>query len=262
MSELLAAAGRRWYVLVVGVLVTLGLAIGATVMSSPTYSARGLVLLLPPEEAVGEGGNPFLALGALDMPARIIVSYLDSPAARADVEAAVPSASYEVAMEEATRGPVIAIEVTDTTPEGALATLQDIAEAVPSTLARLQQELEVPPESTMTSMPLTMSAEAEEVSGNGTLIAVVAAGAGLAATAAATVLIDRMLLRRASRRRAAPRARAEARRTALSPVPDSGENGDDVRDGIRDGVSEDVRDGGPPAEPAERTVPGSRRRAK
>jgi hypothetical protein len=257
-AEFLAAAGRRWYVLVLGVLITLGLAVGATVMSSPTYSARGLVLLLPPEEAVGDGGNPFLALGALDMPARIIVSYLDSPSARAGVETAVPTASYEVAMEEATRGPVIAIEVTDTTPEGALATLQDIAEAVPSTLARLQQELEVPAESTVTSMPLTMSTEAEEVSGNGTLLAVVAAGAGLAATAVATVLVDRMVLRRAARRRAAPRARAETRRTVLSPVADSGgENGADPADGDDGGRSDE-----PAERPAPRTVPGSRRRAK
>ncbi|TDC53141.1 hypothetical protein E1212_06905 [Jiangella ureilytica] len=258
-AEFLAAAGRRWYVLVLGVLITLGLAVGATVMSSPTYSARGLVLLLPPEDAVGDGGNPFLALGALDMPARIIVSYLDSPSARADVETVMPTASYEVAMEEATRGPVIAIEVTDTTPEGALATLQDIADAVPSTLARLQQELEVPAESTVTSMPLTMSTEAEELSGNGTLIAIVAAGAGLAATAAATVLIDRMVLRRSARRRAAPRARAEARRTALGPVPDSGGP-------AGDGSGDDGDDDGRPVEPAERpaprTAPGSRRRAK
>lgn len=279
-SDLLAAAGRRWYVLVIGLLVTAGLAVGATVLSPPTYSARGLVLLLPPEETVGEGGNPFLALGALDMPARIIVSYLDSPSARAGVESAVPTADYEVAMEEATRGPVIAIEVTDSTPEGAIATLQDIAEAVPSTLARLQQELEVPPEATMTSMPLTMSTEAVEDTSGGTLVMVVVVGAGLAATAAVTVAVDRIVLKRSTRRRAAPRSgRADSGRADAGRA-DAGR----AESGRADRAAADraatdravAADPGPdrsgpdddtvliPAvdEPRPRPAPGSRRRAR
>ncbi|WP_116950081.1 hypothetical protein [Jiangella endophytica] len=209
MTEFLAAAGRRWYILLLGLLLTAGLGVGAAALSPPTYSARGLVLLLPPAESVGVGGNPFLALGALDMPARIIVSYLDSPSARAGVEDAVPTAHYDVSMEEATRGPVIAIEVSDSTPDGALTTLQDIADAVPATLARLQQELDVPAASSVTSMPLTMSTEAGENIGGTVRAVVVAVGAGLVLTVAAVVLTDRLVLRSASRRRAMPRSRTD-----------------------------------------------------
>lgn len=258
MSDYLAAAGRRWYVLVIGLLVTVGLGVGATAISSPTYSARGLVLLLPPEDAVGDGGNPFLALAALDMPARIIVSYLNSPAAQAGVQAARPTASYEVAVEEATRGPVIAIEVTDSTPEGALTTLQDIAEAVPSTLTRLQQELEVPAEATISSMPLTMATEAEADDSQGTMVLVVAVGAGLAATLAATLLVDRLLQRRSTRRRAAPRTASRAARS------EGGSRGDgDSSEGVLEVVDgeADATTANPVAD-RPRSAPGSRRRAR
>ena len=224
------------------VLTAAGLGAGAASLSPPTYSARGLVLLLPPEESVGEGGNPFLALGALDMPARIIVSYLDSPSARAGFEDAVPTAGYEVAMEEATRGPVIAIEVTDATADGALTTLQDIAEAVPATLARLQVELDVPAESVVTSMPLTMASEAERSTAGTIRAVVVAAGAGLAASLAATVLVDRLMLRTAARRRAEPRSRGDGAPAAPARVPDD--------------------DPGDEARPEPRAVGGARRRAR
>ncbi|TDD70945.1 hypothetical protein E1262_07375 [Jiangella aurantiaca] len=247
MSDFLAAAGRRWYVLVLGVLLTAGLGVGAAALSPPTYSARGLVLLLPPEEAVGAGGNPFLALGALDMPARIIVSFLDSPSARAGIEEAVPSVDYEVAMEEATRGPVIAIEVTASTPGGAMTALQDIAEAVPNTLARLQLELDVPAASAVTSMPLTMSTEAVKDTGGTTRAVVVAIGTGLAATVVATLSTDRLALRRAARWRAMPRSRGDTR-----PAGGDGPSG----------AAGQAGDAGTVAADSPRRAPAARRRAR
>lgn len=57
---------RRWYVVLVGLLLTLPLAYLAAQYVAPTYTMKASVVLLAPEETVGDGGNPYLAMGGLE----------------------------------------------------------------------------------------------------------------------------------------------------------------------------------------------------
>jgi hypothetical protein len=199
LTDFLRALGRRWYVLVVGIIATAGLAIGAYIVSPPVYTARGLVMLLPSQVAV-DGGNPFLELGNLDLPARVLVSYFQSEPAQTQVEKVAPDAKYVVSIEESTRGPIIAIDVKDSTPDGTLSTLAYIADAIPTNLARLQTEVGAPETSFVRSIPLTMDEQASEDL-SGTVRVVVAAGvAGLVASLIVTFLVDRALLGSGRRR--------------------------------------------------------------
>ena len=132
--EVLWALARRWYVVVVGLLLTGGLTYGAISASPPEYHARGLVLLLPSDAAVGKGGNPFLQLSGLEQPAGILVASFSSAPARAAVGQRSPTADYTVGIDDSTRGPVIAVDVTAASEPETMDTLTYLVERIPAEL--------------------------------------------------------------------------------------------------------------------------------
>ncbi|QGN33881.1 Wzz/FepE/Etk N-terminal domain-containing protein [Microlunatus sp. Gsoil 973] len=131
LAEFLGALRRRWYLLMAGLLITGALGYGAAVASPPTYTARGLVLLLPSQETLKTTSNPLLALDGLDLPGRVLVAYYASADARAQMEAAAPTASIDVSIDDSTGGPVIAVDVEDTTAEGTLKALNYAVSSIP-----------------------------------------------------------------------------------------------------------------------------------
>jgi hypothetical protein len=198
--DVIRALGRRWYVLLVGLLLTAGLAYGAYSVTPPDYTARGLVLLLPSEASVGNGGNPFLSLSGLEQPASIVAAYFSSTTARDDISKQAPNAEFEVAIDDSTRGPVLAVAVTDKTPSETLATLNYITDQIPLQLRQLQQEVNAPTEAMITSMPLVID-DSVEANRAGTIRMVIAAAVlGLVITGIATFTLDGMLLSRRGRR--------------------------------------------------------------
>lgn len=198
--EVLRALGRRWYIVVVGLLTTAGLVYGAYVATPPEYNARALALLLPSEEAVGEGGNPLLTLGGLEQPAGILVAYFSSSAARAEIEELSPTAEYIVGIDDSTRGPVIAVDVIDVSPESTMTVLNHLLERLPEELERLQNEVEAPPESAIGVMVLTADQEAHpDLSGTIRLM-IVALVIGVVATGFLGYGFDSLMQRRSLRR--------------------------------------------------------------
>ncbi|MGB3375154.1 MAG: hypothetical protein WBA87_08455 [Microbacterium sp.] len=215
--DVFRALGRRWYVTVVGVLLTAGLTVGAFAVTPPEYNARALIMLLPSQSAVGEGGNPFLTLGGLEQPAGILVAYFSSAPARAQVEAQSPTAEYTVAIDDSTRGPVIAIDVTDTTQKSALDILSFIADSIPSELERLQDEVDAPAKAVITSMPLTVDNKAEMSSANMIRMMIAALVVGLVTTLIVAFAVDGLILRRRLRREGIRRTSGEAQLQNTSP---------------------------------------------
>jgi len=200
ISEIFHALARRWYVLVAGALLTLGMAYGAVQATPPEHTARALVLLLPSESSVGPGGNPFLALSGLEQPAGILVAYFSSASARQVITDQAPNAEYEVAIDDSTRGPVIAVSVTDSSPEETLSTLNYIVDQVPIELARLQQQVDAPLAATIGSMPLTVDGEAERDLSGTIRLAIAAVVVGLVLTGVVAFALDGLILRRRLRR--------------------------------------------------------------
>ena len=194
--EVLRALGRRWYVVIVGLLATGGLAYGALVTSPPEYHARGLVLLLPSQAAVGKGGNPFLQLSGLEQPAGILVASFSSAPARAEVEERSPTADYTIGIDDSTRGPVIAVDVTAASAAETMETLNHLVTRIPQELARLQAQVQAPSGTAIGSMPLTVDKKAD-VSRAGTIRTVIAAlVVGLVGTGAAGYAVDALIQRR------------------------------------------------------------------
>lgn len=216
--DVVRALGRRWLVVILGLLMTGGLSYGAFLSSPPTYHARGLVLLLPSEAAVGKGGNPFLQLSGLEQPAAILVATFSSASSREDVERRSPSADFSVVIDESTRGPVIAIDVTTANSRQTMDTLTYLVSLIPKELARLQQEVDAPSGTDIGSMPLVIDSKPETIRAATIRVVIAALLVGMVATGAAAYAIDAMLQRR----------RLRTREGARDDEDDEGDvNGDD-----------------------------------
>ncbi|MCT9818990.1 hypothetical protein N3K63_01680 [Microbacterium sp. W1N] len=199
LTEVFRALGRRWYVVVVGLLMTGALAYGAYTLTPTQYTSRGLILLLPSEEAATAAGNPFLALSGLEQPAGVVVAYFASSSAQNEIADLSPTAEYLVAIDDSTRGPAISVNVTDVSAESSLSTLEHLMTRVPEELARIQNELDVPAEAAVGSMTLTAD-EAAEPDRSGTIRMTIAAVAvGVLLTGISAFALDGILLRRARR---------------------------------------------------------------
>jgi hypothetical protein len=203
----------------VGLLLTAGLAFGAMVSTPSEFKSRALILLLPSEAAVGEGGNPFLALSGLEQPAALVTAYFTSAGAQEEVAARSATASYVVAIDAATRGPVILVEVTDVTAAQSLSTLDYLTERIPEELQRLQVEVEAPDDSVIGSMLLTRDADAVEDSSATVRIVIAALVVGLAGTIFLAFAIDSFLARRTKRRPTTKRSQPASARDGGPPPP-------------------------------------------
>lgn len=219
ISGVIGVLGRRWYVVLGGLVVTAGLVWGAYTVFPPTYQTRGLVLLIPPITEQSQGANPFLGLGGLDLPARVVVASFSSNAAQEDIARQAPEAKVEVSMEESTRGPVIAVDVEDISAQGALTTLSYVTGLIPQTLERLQDEVGAPAGTTVTSLPLTMDTEAEMDVESLARTLVLAAGAGVALTVVTIVLLEALTMRPLRSRRGTRSTRTGRRRSDESRPP-------------------------------------------
>jgi hypothetical protein len=200
LRELRRSLLRRWYLVLAGFAATGVLAWLTFGMVSPTYQARANLILLPPESSVEPGGNPYLYLGGLDQALDVLVRALNSGATSDPILESFPEAGYQVARDASTSGPIVLVEVAGSSEQSTLAALDAVLEALPTTLAGLQEQLDVPPASQITSQPLTVDTE-PEVSQKSRVQAVGAvAAAGLAGTVMLTGLVDGMLAGRGRRR--------------------------------------------------------------
>lgn len=200
LLNVIRVIARRWYVVLIGLLLTAGLAFAAMQTTPVEFRARALLLLLPSEEAVGAGGNPFLALSGLEQPASLVTAYFTSTAAQEEVAARSETARYVVALDAQVRGPVILVEVTDETAAQSLATLDYLTERVPQELRRLQDEVGAPESSIIGSMLLTRDAEPAEDSNAMIRLVIAAAVLGLGGTLFLAFAVDSFLARRSALR--------------------------------------------------------------
>lgn len=77
----LKVLARRWYIVAVGLLITLGGAFGVNAVIAPSYTAVGsLVLAVPPNlPERASSANPYLAYGNLAVAARVVASGMNQP---------------------------------------------------------------------------------------------------------------------------------------------------------------------------------------
>lgn len=221
LAELLRAVGRRWYVLVLGLLTITGLVFLTLRFVPVTYDAKSSILLLPPASAVEKSGNPFLGLGGLDLVAGVLgKSLTDSESVRS----IIPSDSkgeYTVEKDASVSGSVLEVAATDASPRAAFATLNAVLDLATRRLDQLQSAAGAQATSHVRLMVITNNTVAEPNIASLARALIVVVAAGLSLTLLLTVGIDSAARRRRARKveRQHRQAVAEASAPPGPPAP-------------------------------------------
>jgi hypothetical protein len=196
LRDLYASVKRRWYLVVLGALLTVSLAFVVYVQAPVKYGATGSVALVPPATAVISGDNPFLYMGGLEQALGILTAKLNSDEVQRDILGRHDAVEYSTIRDPSTNGPIVLVTVTGATADETLGALTDVLAAVPQNLNSLQDSLHLTENSKMTSMPLSSDEEAEINDSTRTRTVLTLAAGGVAGTLLLTGHFDKILLRR------------------------------------------------------------------
>jgi hypothetical protein len=204
----------RWYVVLLGLLLTAVLGIVTVNAVQPQYTTTASVLVYRPMSVLGADGNPFVALGGLEAARDVVLKSINDPSVIAQLSDGDRQEILVVADNE-TSAPVITVTVTAATPDIALVTQTRVLDLIPATLEKLQTDLDVGKSAQVTSVVLAQSA-VPDIGRKGQLRALVAVvGLGIALTIWGAVLFDRW--RRRVRHQALD---TEVAQTASADPPD------------------------------------------
>jgi hypothetical protein len=196
LSDLLAALRRRWYAVIVGLLITAGLCVGAAKVAPAEYVAQSSIVLLPPATTVGTGGNPYLSLSGLQGAADVLARAMSGEAVSDVVAPAGGTATYTFEPDATTNGPMLVIEARDSSADGALSTLEQLLIIAPQELEKFQTAVGAPAESLIRVSTVTRDTTAETDRKSQTRAVIVAGVLGLALTVFGTSMLDGLLRRR------------------------------------------------------------------
>lgn len=209
-SEIFAQLRRRWWLVLVGVLMTGALAYGATLAVAVTYTAQSSIVLIPPRTTADTEVNPFLAIGGLNPAADVLVRALNAGTFHDTHAPEGGPAQFTVSRDANSSGPLLVVDVTDATPEGAMALLDTVVKQAPQTLAQLQADIGVQDSAAIHITEVARVARATPDRRSQSRALVVALVAGLAFTVVGVRVIDALLVRRAARRAGVAELRAAA----------------------------------------------------
>ncbi|GAA2106742.1 hypothetical protein GCM10009841_26220 [Microlunatus panaciterrae] len=234
-KDLWATLLRRWYLVLVAVMITIGASSAVVFLVGPTYEAKGSVLLIPPGTTVSQAnpsgtlGNPFLSLGGLNQARDIVVNTMASKSVyedlcnhkgdssyeqmRVELCKSRPGVSYQATPDFTSSAPVILVTVEADSSTNAVTALHAVMERVPATLTQLQSDLGLRPRAEITSIPLVSDDHPDAV--HKTQIR-----AGIAA-GAATLGFGLLLIALGEGLVASKRTPRRARGLATSPRPTS-----------------------------------------
>ncbi|WP_028471909.1 hypothetical protein [Nocardioides alkalitolerans] len=200
LKDLARSALRRWYVLLVCLLLTAAGALGIARSMPASYDVSSSILLLPPASSVGDEGNPYLYLSGLGQAVDVLVTRLTSDAVAQPVLERHPGVTLTVERDVSTTGPIILVSASGPDAADGESTVAEVVAALPGQLADLQSALDVPDGSVITSTVLTAPEDAAPNTKARTRAATAVVGAGLVLSVLVTALADRVLLDRRRRR--------------------------------------------------------------
>jgi hypothetical protein len=183
---------RRWYVLLVGLLLTGGAAVGVALVVPTNYEASGNVLFLLPPDAGDQPVNPYLNVPqGLTMSASIVGGVLSTPEMQRDIFDAGSTSEYAVGQEPGTGIPMLYITAADTDPAMAVKTVAEVIRRVDTELERMQTAAGAPSDQRMVTQPFSVTAQAEVVRGAKIRAVAVVGAVGAVLTVLAAFALDR-----------------------------------------------------------------------
>ena len=152
---------RRWYLVLVLAVLTLGATFLVAQRVGETYEATGTVLVFPPSQTEGPTGdmseeNPYLTLGGVGQARDVVVRALTSKEVSDAFGKAFPAGTtFELVPYYTNSAPIILFTVEAATPEVATEALSSLIDRVPVELEKLQSGLDLPAAQRVTSVVLT-----------------------------------------------------------------------------------------------------------
>src|SRR6187200_106612 len=134
LSELVGGLRRRWWAVVIGLLGTAAIICVAFTLVPPEQEAHASLVILPPAKTVLETGNPYLALGGLQPAADMLAAAMNSGRLHESLAPSHGSATFEVAPDTDSSGPMLLVTVNDDDPARTLALLDSVIKAMPHVL--------------------------------------------------------------------------------------------------------------------------------
>lgn len=220
LKRLFVSLGRRWYLTVAGVLVTLGLCTSAYLNTEPTLQRSASELLVPGKTTIPEGGNPYLYLGGLGQLSDVLASSLNSERSISAVTNRFPGTTVAVTRDTTTSGPIITVTVNGTNDATVAAALTAMVDQVPKTLDALQTSAAVASDARISVLTVTKDDTSTVIQKSRFETVGLIGVAGLVVTVLLVGLVDGLLLGR--RKRSAARADEE---TQPTPQPGSDDDG-------------------------------------
>jgi len=201
IGDFFGALRRRWLLVLIGFLMTVGLSGVAYIFIKPTYEITGTVLLLPPPvTSETESVNPYLRLGGLQQIVDLVGVSLSDQAAQQEFKAISQDVDFTVRADVRTSSPLLVVDVKDSSPESALRIRDILMARVPVRVDAMQEEIYVAPKDRVTTTVVTLDGQAEEVGKNRLRAAVVAGVGGLALTLLVAAMWDARRARHPRRR--------------------------------------------------------------
>lgn len=255
LKEFWSTVVRRWYLVLVAILLSVGATAVVVDRVGPTFQVDGAALIFPPTAKVERGaqaatvGNPYLALDGVTLARDIVIRSLMSKSVADQIDEQIPGATFEATPDVMTNAPIINVTVEAPSSEDAAKTLSAVLERIPGILTELQAGLGLDQGDLITSQPLIANPEPDVVRKGQIRAGVVSIAAALGLSLLMIGLLDGLLL---SRKR---RGRPDRSIGAGNPAPDeSGKGVAPVAADRRTRVSGGSRRLGPRA-PSARTTP-------
>lgn len=200
LNETLQSLLRRWYLVLLGLLLTAGMSWYAYSYIQPTYEAQGSILLMPAKKIVGHDGNPYLYLNGMTEVVDVLVRRSSSSESVDPVVKQFAGSEISTTADRTTSSPVVIVDISAPTADTALDALKAALITVTRNLDSMQNELKVPPQMRISSRELVVDDAATVNAKMQTQVAIVVAGAGLAGTLMLTGFIDGVLQTRRTRK--------------------------------------------------------------
>jgi len=204
LSDLGASCLRRWYLVLLFLMMTSGLVYLTGSKIAPTYEAKASVVLVPPKDPKNLTANRYLGLGGLSPAVDVLTRSLNSEEThllvRESTGIAAPTEDYEAAADVTTSAPILLITANAKTMAKATAILDAALDQVPINLTDLQQALKIEPDAEIISMEVASDDEPQRIDKTRFRLMAGVGAASLLAGATMVAAVDGLLLRRARRR--------------------------------------------------------------
>lgn len=153
---------RRWYIIIPGMILAIGLAIATWQLVPIKYERTATQLLLPGTRSLPEKANPYYYLGGLSQAADVLVTAVGSENVLSEIERDFPGTTVEVTRDVTTSAPVVAIKVTARTDSQAGQVLSLMVERTAAELESLQDANRAARADRITVVPVTVDQQSTE----------------------------------------------------------------------------------------------------